>query len=93
MVGSRTMTTLATLLRRAALLVQSGLPVWRLLPGVIDFLVTGLTRLGSHILGYVGGRRTGHRCGARLNRLTRGWRTSLAGGNGDDEKKEDQQKG
>ena len=88
------MATLTTLLRRTALRVHCGLPVRRFLPSVINFLVTGLAGLGSHILGHVGRgrRRSGRRCGGGLNSLTGSRRTSLAGSKDDDAEKEDQQK-
>ena len=66
--------------------------MWRFLPGAIDFLVTSLTGLGSHILGRFRGSRIGHRCGARLNTLTCRWRIILAVSKRDDEKKEEKQK-
>ncbi len=89
------MATLTTLLRGTALRVQCGLPVRRFLPSVINFLVTGLAGLGSHVLGHFGRRRrrSDRRCAGGLNSLNWSWRTSLTGSKGDRaEKKDGQQK-
>src|SRR5271169_2671687 len=60
-VGARTMATFATLFRRTAFRVEGRLPVWRFLPTVIDFLVTGLAGLGAQELGgFRRCRRGGH---------------------------------
>ena len=48
------MAALAALLRGATLFIQCGLPVRRFLPGVVNFLVTGLADLRSHVLGAFG---------------------------------------
>jgi len=91
-VGSGTVATFATLLRRTALRVQCGLPVRRFRPSVISFLVTRLAGLCTHILGHIGGRRIGHGCGGGLKTLTCCRWTSLACCKCDSEKKEDRQK-
>jgi len=92
-VGAGTMTTLTTLLGRTALRVQCGLPVRRLFPSVIDFLVTRLAGLRSHVLGNIfgctfgciEGGLPGHGCAGRLNALSRRRRTGLAGSKGGDD--------
>ncbi len=53
------MATLATLMRRPAFLVQGGLPMRRLLPVVVQILMTGLAGLRSYVL-RVGRRRIGN---------------------------------
>lgn len=54
-----TMAALAALLGWATLFIQCGLPVRGLLPGVVDFLMTGFAGLGAHIFRSVRGRLTG----------------------------------
>ena len=49
---SRTMATLATLVR--GLLIECGLPMRGLLPGVVDLLMTGFASIRSHVLGGLG---------------------------------------
>ena len=44
-VGSRTVATFATLMGRSAFRIQRRLPVRRLLPAIVDFLMTGLAGL------------------------------------------------
>ncbi len=63
MVRAGAMAALATLVRGTSLFVERGLRVRSFFPGVVDFLVTGFAGLRSHILGGVGGRRTGHGSG------------------------------
>jgi hypothetical protein len=89
-VGTGTMATLATLLRGATLFVQRGLPVRRFLPGVVDFLVTGLAGLRSHVLGGVGGRSTDRRCAGGLSAFGGNLRAGLARSKGNQEKKQDE---
>jgi hypothetical protein len=54
-----TMAAFTTLVRGTALFIERGLPVRGFLPGLVNFLVTGLAGLGSYILGRLGERRTG----------------------------------
>src|ERR1022692_1243223 len=54
-----TMTALATLLCGATCFIQGGLPMRRLRPSVVNFLVTGFAGLRSHVLGTICGRGTG----------------------------------
>src|ERR1700689_1643458 len=86
-VGSGAMTTFTALLRRTALRVQCGLPVRRFRPSVINFLVTGLAGLGSHILGSFGRRRSGRRCAGGLGVLTSSLLAHLAGGKSERDEK------
>src|SRR5271169_2575814 len=53
-VRAGTMATFAALLGGAAVFVERGFPVRRLLPGVVDFLVAGLAGLGAYVPGRVG---------------------------------------
>ena len=51
MFRTRTMAAFTTLLRGAAFFfIQSGLPMRRFLPAVVNFLVTGFAGLGAHVL-------------------------------------------
>lgn len=75
---ARTMAALATLLRGATFFVQSGFPVRSFFPGVVDFLMTGLTRFRAHVLGDFGGGNGGRGCAGGLGVLGRDWRTGLA---------------
>src|SRR5579872_168572 len=58
-IGARSMTALATLMRYVGFLVERRLPVRRFFPFVVEVLVTGLACVGTHILGAVGGSRVG----------------------------------
>src|ERR1700677_870392 len=86
-VGSGPMATFATLLRGTALHVQCGLPVRRFRPSVINFLVTRLAGLGSHVLGSFGRRRSGRRCAGGLGVLTSSLLAHLAGGKSERDEK------
>src|ERR1700677_1586732 len=86
-VRSGPMATLATLLRETALRVQCRLPVRRLRPSVIDFLVTGLAGLGSHVLGSCGRRDSGRRCAGGLGALISSLLVHLAGGKSERDEK------
>src|SRR5450432_1048958 len=68
-VGARTVTSFTSLLCRTARLVESGLPMRRFLPGVVDFFVAGLAGFRSHILRGLGGSRSGRRCAGGLGAL------------------------
>jgi hypothetical protein len=59
----------------------------RFLPGVINFLMTGFAGLRSHVLGNVGGRRTGHGCAGGLSALIDNLLANLAWSKGDDHEK------
>src|SRR5208282_33995 len=72
-----TMAPLATLLRGAAFLIQCGLPVRRLLPCVVNLLVTGLAGFRSDVLGGFRGRHTSRGCAGRLRPLTGSLRGSV----------------
>lgn len=48
--GARTMASLASLMRRAALGVQRGFPVRGLLPAVVNSFVAGLAGIASYVL-------------------------------------------
>lgn len=69
----------ATLVRGSSFRVEGRLPVRRFLPTAIDFLVTGLAGLSSHVLGGFRRwrRRGGRRCAGRLSRLRRSRRGRL----------------
>jgi hypothetical protein len=58
--GSGTVAAFAALMGGSRFGIECGLPVWRFLPCVINFLVTGFAGLGSNILGDFGGGRTRH---------------------------------
>jgi len=67
-VGAGSVATLASLARWTTFRVESGLPMRRLLPAVVNFLVTSLAGLRSHVLGNFRGSRT-RRCGGGLRAL------------------------
>ncbi len=67
MVRTRPVAAFATLVGWSTFGIECRLPVRRLLPRVIDFLVTGLTGFRSHILGGFGGRRAGRSRTRRWN--------------------------
>src|ERR1700683_2008990 len=75
---SGTMAALAALMGGSTIGIERGLPVRRLLPCVISFLVTGFAGLCSHVLGGFRGGRTGRWCVTGLNVLSGRWRTGLA---------------
>jgi len=75
----------ATLVR--GLLIQCGLPMGCFRPGVINFLVTRLAGLGSHILGGFGGRRSSRRRAGGLGILTGCLLANLAGGKSERDEK------
>jgi len=85
--GSRTVTTLATLMGGSSFGIECGLPVRRFLPVVINLLVTGLAGLRSYVLGSFGRRRSGRRCAGRLGVLSSRLRACLAGGNSERDEK------
>src|SRR5580692_5661732 len=74
------MAALTTSLGGTALYVQCGLPMRRLLPGVINFLMTGFAGLRSHILGTFGRRSSGRRCAGGWGVPTSSLLARLAGG-------------
>ena len=80
MVGSGSMATFASLMRWTTFCVERGLPVRRFCPSVINFLVTGLAGVGSHVLGSFGRRCSGRRCAAGLGALTSSLLAHLASG-------------
>ena len=80
--GTGTVAAFATLRGRTAFGVQCGFPMRRLLPSVVDLFVTSLAGLCSHILGGISGGRTGGWCSRGLGALLRGWRSGLAGSQG-----------
>jgi hypothetical protein len=61
--------------------------VRRLLPSVINLLVTGLAGLGSHVLGGFGRRRRGRRCAGGLGVLSSSLLAHLAGGKSERDEK------
>jgi hypothetical protein len=69
MVRTRTMATLAPLVRRAARLIQCGFPVWRFLPAAVNLSMARLARLRSNVLGQFGRRRAADDCTGRLSAL------------------------
>jgi len=90
--GAGTMTGFATMGFGSVFSLQEIVPVAGLLKIIKYILVAGLAGVCSDILRHFGGRGSGRCRGARLNALTCGWRTGLAGSKGDDEKKKDEQK-
>src|SRR5208282_4089393 len=85
-----TMAAFTTLVRGTALFIERGLPVRGFLPGLVNFLVTGLAGLRSHVVGGVRRRRAGHGGaggGGGLSALASSLLTSLAESNDVDQKK------
>src|ERR1700691_6776204 len=90
-VGAGTVTTLTTLLRGTTRLIQCGLPVRRFLPCVVNFLVTSLASLSSHVLREFRSRRASRRCTGGLSALIGNRLASLEwsrGGDGEEQREE-----
>jgi len=77
-----TVAAFAALLRRSARFIEGGLPVRRLLPGIVKVFVTGLASLGAHVLGGIRGRRPGCGSRGRWSALNGSLRVDLARGKG-----------
>src|ERR1700690_2630098 len=90
MVGARSVAAFATLLGQATFLVQCGLPVWRLFPGVVDFSVTGLAGPRSYVLRHFGKRR--RCCTSRLIALIGNLLARWARSHGDEKEQDCKQK-
>ena len=69
MLGTGPVAALATLLRRPAFLIKSGLPVRAFLPTVVNILVAGLAGFPAHVHGTFGGGLVGGSNGSGLGAL------------------------
>jgi len=77
-VGAGPVAALTSLVRWTTFRIEGGLPMWCLLPTVVDLLVTGFAGFRSHVLGDFGRRRSGHGCACGMSALIGSGLGSLA---------------